>query len=285
MAVVLAGPFGDYGWQASNSEYDYMNTQYDKNTEKYKKILDYTRKLYLDGVLHPNSAVNDQQAAREAFYAGQTGVLAGFGGKFSQHLIDLRKIDPEGELTYAFVKNEDGEVKGAGFGTGMWQFWSITTSCKNPEKVIEMMDYTLSDEGYDKLYAGIEGVSYHIVDGERVYVEGISQRKEAFVGLFLRRAGDAEFFITPWTSKEETAITKPIIQKAVSSVVRSLDAGYVPKVSLNPTYMDYQSTYSEGIAKILLGESDVDTYDALLEGWYDNGGEEYVQEMNAFINK
>lgn len=285
MNPVLSAQFGDYGWQASDGNYDYINAVYDKDTSMYKEILSYTRDLYADGILHPNSAVNDAQAAREAFYAGQTGVLPGFAGKFSSQLLSLQEVSPEGELAYVFVKNQEGEVKGAAFGTGMWQFWCITTACENPEKVIEMMNYTLSDDGYDKLYAGIEGVSFNVVDGERVYVDDISEQKEAFVGLFLRRAEDANFFITPWAPADQVELTLPLLKKSVDSAVRSLDGGFVPAVAMEPGYMDYQTAYSEGVMKILLGDLDVDAYDDILAGWYDNGGEEFVQEMNEFIKK
>lgn len=283
MNPVLSAQFGSYGWQESNGVY--INAEFNKDTTVYKEILTYTRNLYLDGILHPNSAVNDAQAGREAFYAGQTGVLPGFAGKFSNQLISLQEVSPEGELVYGFVKNQEDEVKGAAFGTGMWQYWCITTACENPEKVIELMNYTLSDEGYDKLYAGVEGVSYNVVDGERVYVDDINEQKEAFVGLFLRRAGDANFFITPWSPADQVELTLPLLKKSVDSAVRSLDGGYVPSVAMEPGYMDYQTAYAEGLMKILLGDADVDSYDELLAGWYDNGGEEFVKEMNEFINK
>jgi putative aldouronate transport system substrate-binding protein len=52
----------------------------------------------------------------------------------------------------------------------------------------------------------------------------------------------------------------------------------------NPEFIDYsQKTYAQTISKIIVGELPVSAYDELLEGWYENGGEEYVQQMNEYI--
>jgi len=285
MSVLLSSQFGDLGWQESDGEFDYITAMYDKDTTRYKKILEYTRNLYTEGILDPNSAVNDQQSTREAFWRGTTGAILDFAGNYGQHMTEFSNIGTDAELVYVFVQDENGEVKGTGYGTGMWQFWCITSECEYPEKVIEVMNYALSDEGYDKLYAGSEGIEYNIVDGERVYVDNISDVKTAFRSLFLRRAEDYKFFVKPWDSEEDKAFVTPLLEKSVNTVVRSLDNGFVPEVSLDPSYMDYQSAMAEGKAQILLGELDVDYYDELLAGWYENGGQTYVEQMNEYISK
>ena len=37
------------------------------------------------------------------------------------------------------------------------------------------------------------------------------------------------------------------------------------------------------ISKIVVGELPVDEWDAILDGWYDAGGETYVEQMRAYI--
>ena len=73
------------------------------------------------------------------------------------------------------------------------------------------------------------------------------------------------------------------LQTAVDRVVFSLDAGFTPEASKLPEYIAYQATIKATTTKIILGELPVDAWDEALDGWYENGGEEYVKEINEFI--
>lgn len=46
--------------------------------------------------------------------------------------------------------------------------WVITKSAKNPERVIQMIDFLFSDEGQILINWGVEGLQYEVVDGKRV---------------------------------------------------------------------------------------------------------------------
>lgn len=283
MTPLLTSQFGDFGWQASGGDYDYMSPQYDKDTEVYEKVLDYTRQLYLDGILDPDSAVNDSKTTRERFWRGTIGILKGFGGNLDWHKQKIKEVAPEVELDYIFVKNEDGKVQGTGYGTSVWQFWSITETCEHPEKVMEVLDYLLSDEGYDMVYYGMEGLDYNVVDGKKVYVDDLVSPMLRM--NWLRRAGDSEFFIKPWYEEELKNVLRPNIDKSVASVIRSKDIGHTPNASKSPEFIDYKTTMAEVKSRIMLGDLEVDAYGELINGWYENGGETYVVEMNEYIKK
>ena len=40
---------------------------------------------------------------------------------------------------------------------------------------------------------------------------------------------------------------------------------------------------SQAISKIVTGAQPVDSWDAVLDGWYKAGGEAYIKQMNEFI--
>lgn len=62
-----------------------------------------------------------------------------------------------------------------------------------------------------------------------------------------------------------------------------MDMGYIPKASKEQKYIDYQKLVEETISKIIVGNLPVSAWDGVLDGWYKNGGKEYVKEMNDFI--
>lgn len=49
-----------------------------------------------------------------------------------------------------------------------WTVTMISKNCKNPERAIAFMDYLMSEEGQKRIYLGVEGVTYDMVDGEAV---------------------------------------------------------------------------------------------------------------------
>lgn len=60
---------------------------------------------------------------------------------------------------------------------GGWQAYWVTSKCKSPERVIQLLDYTFSDEGMTLLYNGIEGKDWDNVNG-------VKTRKEEIIKSF-----------------------------------------------------------------------------------------------------
>lgn len=55
--------------------------------------------------------------------------------------------------------------------------WSITKNVKNPEKIIQLVDYMFSDEGQKLGNWGIEGVHHEIKDGKRVLKQEFEEER------------------------------------------------------------------------------------------------------------
>ena len=70
---------------------------------------------------------------------------------------------------------------------------------------------------------------------------------------------------------------------SIDTAVPSLDSGYVPKAADNPSFIDYNNKLMNTATKVILGNATVDEYKQVLNDWYNNGGTEYVEEMNTWI--
>ncbi|AJY74258.1 extracellular solute-binding protein [Paenibacillus beijingensis] len=284
---IVASSFGELGWQkASGGSYEYIDLMYDRTSDGYKKALQYTQDLYKEGLFEPNSATTDSTKAYEGFFRGVAGVVPAFAGTYISYRDEVKKLNPDAEVTFVHVKNEQGEVKGAPpseASTGMWGLWAIMKGSENPQKAVEVLNYWLTDEAWTKVKEGYEGTDYQVVDGSKQYMK---ERQPAPLRRnSMRRAGDSDFFIDPGTSTEDLNIIKPWLDRSVSSVVPNLSLDYVPDASKQPNYMDYQKVWQQTIMKIVLGDEPVGKFDELLDGWYKNGGEEYVRQMNDYIKK
>lgn len=87
---------------------------------------------------------------------------------------------------------KDASFQSAGYTAG-WGV-GITTSAKDPVRIIKFLDYLASEEGQILMNWGIEGKHYNVVDGKRVIPKEIMERKindnanfskETGIGLYL----------------------------------------------------------------------------------------------------
>ncbi|WP_214627493.1 extracellular solute-binding protein [Paenibacillus agaridevorans] len=281
---VFQNELGLYGWQESDGgEYKYMNPQYDLNSDKYTKALELTAKLFKEGVIDPDGPTLDGSKVLEQFQSGKTGVIDGFAGHYETFLNAGKQINPDFELAYVFVKNEQGEMKGLGQGTGLWGFWAVTSSASDPQRVVDVFDYMLSDEGWDSIYTGIEGHDYKVENNQRVYS---ATPLETFVRKnMVRRANDFMFFINPAMSEELKQKLLPNIEKAVKRIVMSKDRNYTPAIAKTPPYLDFNKKFSEVTTKIIIGDAQSSEYKEVLQDWNTKFGQTYLKEMNDYIDQ
>lgn len=283
MGPILAWPFGLNGWQkADKGPYEYMNLQYSREHDNYKKALEFTQKLWKEGLIDPDWPVTRRDISIERYKQGINGVIGEFAGWITQYLDDMLPINPDVELTYITgVKDDNGKVEGGSLGTGFWGLWSITVSAKKPERIIQVFDWMLSDEGWSNVNYGPEGITYKVEGDKKVPTEKYPEY--VWGRAILRRNNDPGFFIPLNTPEDLRPKLEQWIGICIDQAVFSKDRGYRPPAADKPEFIDYQKTYSQTISKIIVGELPVSAYDELLDGWYKNGGEEYIQQMNEFI--
>lgn len=286
MEIIAPGAFGLTGWQEANGgEYKYMNPIYDPESENYKEALEFTQRMYTSGYFDSDSATNDGTKQMERFWRGMGGIMPGFAGHYTWHRAELQKNNPSAELVYLFVKDRNGEVKGGSLGTsstGLWGFWAITTTAKDPQKVVDVLDTFISDEMWEITADGYEGLNYIVKDGAKIVV----QDETTFVRRnSMRRANDINFFFSVSEADEVRNLVTPWLEKSLETVTPAKDIGFLPEAGKKPNFMDYKNKWDQTTMKIIMGEESVSAFDKLLNGWYSNGGKEYVEEMNEYIKK
>ncbi len=287
---ILGGAFGLTGWQKTTGEdYEYMDPKFSKKTDKFKKFLEYLSMVYQNKYADPDWAVMKDSQAHDNFVKGKYGVRARFPGHVKPDLDLIKKVNPEGDLIWisGIINPEAGKVTGLTYSSGAWGGFAVTRSSKKPDRVIEAFDYMLSDEFYAdySLYGG-EGIGFTLADGKRIPTEEYKNPDPGH-GIawwpLIRRAKDVNVFLSLTLDETFKPRVEGWLKTAVDNAVISLDMGYVPKAALDPKFIDYKKRMSETIANIILGQAPSGAYDEAIAGWYENGGEAYVKEMNDYI--
>jgi multiple sugar transport system substrate-binding protein len=100
--------------------------------------------------------------------------------------------------TYAPVPWKGGSVQGGAFNY-LYEFaFAITKSCKYPDAVIRLYDYTSGFDGMELIYNGIQGEDWNLVDGKPRPTDAILEARKAAEDLTRTKGilyGGANFLI------------------------------------------------------------------------------------------
>lgn len=282
----IAYSFGLNGWQKAEGEkYPYMDPTYSEKNDTFQKALTYMNELWEKKYIDPDWPTLNQDAMLNRFYQGKIGVIPEFSGWLPDKEALVKANNPNAELAYivGIVDKEGDKVQGGGYSTGMAGVWGITTAAKNPQKIVDVLDYMLSDDFWDTTMNGVEGVAWNYdKDKNKIAVPNSNYLAGRNI---VRRNNSPEFFVgvnTPVADRER--ITN-LINTCIDQAVFSLDEGYRPEIADDPAYIDADKERNTVISKIIAGDLPVDKYDDALKKWYKAGGETFVKQINAHIEK
>lgn len=143
----------------------------------FKEYLGLLRSWYQNGLLDKDYATNQRTIVDAKITKGNAGATVfTLGGAMGVYLKQMQSVDPNYNLVCAPypVKNKGDvnnfyQLEGDVFGT----YLAITTQCSDPATAAEWADFWYSDEGFQLLNFGVEGVTHNMVDGKPVYTEQI----------------------------------------------------------------------------------------------------------------
>lgn len=276
--------FGLSGWQAKDGEdFTYLDPTLSKNDPTYKEALTYFNELWAAKYIDPDWPTLTQDAMLNRFEQGILGVIPEFAGWLPDKEANLKKNHPEAELAYivGVVENEGDKVQGGTFSTGLWGCWGIMSTAEDPQKIVDVLDYLLSDDFWETTMYGVEGVAWEY-DADQNKI-AIPNSEYAAGRAIMRRNNSSEFFVGVATPVEDRERINGLINICIEQAVFSMDEGYRPDIMDDPAYLDSEKDRKTAISKIIAGDQPVDSYDDALVEWYGGGGEIYVTQMNEHI--
>ncbi len=283
--VQFGWTFGLIGWQKYDGEdFEYMDLMYSKKSDNFKRALEYTNMLWKNKLIDPDWPTVTTDVMMQRLTQGVIGMRGEFAGWLIQTENNLKKVNPNAQLAYitAVVEKEGDTARGGSFSTGFWGEWAITSSAKQPQRIIDVLDYMLSDAYWETVKYGPEGVTR--TKGSDGSWAATEKYKDYLGGrAILRRNDDPGFFITLDVSPENRIRMDNLIGTCIKQAVFSQDQGFRPAIADDPAYIDADKEYKASISKIIVGDLPVSDYDKVLDAWYKAGGQTYIEQMNAGI--
>lgn len=245
----------------------------------YMQAIEFIRKLYSEGLMEADFFTIANLDMLGKLWNGTYGFYYGdpigttnnwvVGGRYTE--------DPQPVMTYTVLLDENG--KGGAIELMYTSFTCISSTCKNPEAAMQLLNYVCSEEGNQLVYAGIEGTHWAwSEDGT------ISYLNEYADSAMHRDDGGYAYFPTLRFNGMERQILTEVTQYGYKIAEEHLqDCVNLP---MNPTASaDITFDDIEMMAALVNSSGDIQAeYEAFIEEYLKNGGSQWIEQATEIYN-
>ena len=141
---------------------------------EFKDYLATINKWYKEGLIDKDFVTRDRKGRDALISSGKTGAYITEYALVDQYTAAIKGTDPKAvfvpTVQPSLNKGENVHYRVTNERNGGYEA-VITSSCKNPERVVKWFDYAYGKEGYLLFNYGIEGQSYTIVEGKPQFTD------------------------------------------------------------------------------------------------------------------
>lgn len=245
----------------------------------YMQAIEFTRTLYYEGLMEADFFTIANLDLLGKLWDGTYGFYYGdpigttnnwlVGGRYTE--------DPQPVMTYTVLLDENG--KGGAIESMHASFWCVSSTCKNPEAAMKLLNYVCSEEGNQLTYAGIEGKHWAWNEDGTIsylneYADSAMHRADGGYAYFpsLRFNGMERQILT-----EVTQYGYKIAEEHLQDCI-NLTAN--PAISADITF-----DAIEMMAALINSSGDIHAeYKAFIEEYLKNGGSEWIEQATEIYN-
>jgi len=253
------------------SWYTYSGVYYDENEnvfkfgpieDNYKELIIFLRKLYEEGLIPPDIYSMDSKAWTDMMVQGKTFITFDYTGRIGGLLEAGVQLNPEYSLAYMPPINSRFP-----YSPVEYDCMTVSKAGRSDEKInnlLKYMDWFYSDEAYELLSWGKEGVTYKVVDGKKQFID-INYR--AAYGI-----GNRGWFGVMSTEPVISTYPEIVIYGLQEQPKYELPENPASYISLNEQELEVTSTKGTSINKyvqqevsqFVIGEKSLDEWDAFV---------------------
>lgn len=272
---------GSPDWDIYDGELTYSAV-----TQNMKDALAFIRDLYAEGLLDPETLLNDKAGWEGKVTSDKVGVCFHWGETataFAESMevatgtkaqwVSLPAISAPGYEAYYTSKQM----------IGLELVVRATDDEEKIDAVMKVLDAFGNQELWKDFYYGVEGMHHDVVDGKKELRADDKATQQNKILRPYESLSTMDFKIDLFedmkTPDREWAIDQSIqILKDVQQYKKVIAGDGMPG-NVYSGYPDIQNKtlYIEYASKIITGEYDIDKFDEFVEKWYATGGEEVTQ--------
>ncbi|MEK8131557.1 extracellular solute-binding protein [Paenibacillus filicis] len=249
-----------------------------------KEYLAYMKKLYTEGLIDPEWAINQSNKLIEKFTSGKAFMYR--AGWFDAANINsaLTKNFPDGKVgILPYLKGNDGKPSQVGTGGIPW-FIAIPKWAPNKEEALKYLDLKLEKDIFKGNAIGTEGVHHEVKDGKYYpilpkfndewnfgsdYLTGTDEKNYPI--YWQARVRKNEFVQKYYETYQENA-------KGIMYSDALMLAPPLPDISKN--LQKLQKLAEDTFIKYITGAEPLENYDKFLAQWKSEGGSDMIKAAN-----
>ncbi|WP_394912620.1 ABC transporter substrate-binding protein [uncultured Robinsoniella sp.] len=282
--------FGQYGiamWEGY-PQWDIYDGEltYSAVTQNMKDCLEWMSELYAEGLLDPETLLNDKSAWDGKINSGVVGVWEHLPQEcynYAENIYSGTGVKPQIAILPAIsAPGYEGyythrQMNGGGFVV------ANTEDEEKIDKIMKVLDAYGNQDMWMEFYNGVEGMHSEVIDGKAVRLPDDPSTQQNLVLAPYNSIATIDFQVnvlsTQLTEDREWAVSQAVenVQKN-QEYVKSFAGDGMP----DSIYSDYpdignRTLYVEYATKIIAGEYPIDKFDEFVEKWYASGGKEVTE--------
>lgn len=246
-----------------------------------KDAIVYMTKLFRDKILDQEWMLTKSQAYNDKIFTGKVGfVSSAFQQMISYSESKIKANDPTVELAILDgVKGPTG-LNVRPMQKGFYMVSSISTKVEKPEKILQLLDFLMTEEGDIMIRNGIEGVTYKKVDGKIVRDEEAAKKYGMEAGHKFRQ-------VMQPTTITVLPVDDPRAPQLAEMAKILYEGPFYPAPTLSPPSLKDITTkqgadfVKNSITNIITGKGDpAAEWDKFIASWKSTGGDQLIKEVN-----
>ena len=254
-------------------------------TEGYKNFLKFMAGLYAEGVIDPAYVMSSGQQFWDDINNNKIGSFMWFWmtTELRQTGFDVEKL-----VSIEPPMRVDGSGRSFyKYGSPIRTFTALTSQCRNPEKVMEMLDWSTSEEGGIYVMAGLEGIDWNWV-GNNIVIKEDRRGKNTSLRFIL---------LGTQRVRIDTPILQDLMRQAwgetgLSFLNKSNTCGGYDEVDMLAPFFpelsmyDLESPVVEFRDLAIMGRVNIDTeWDNYVRRWRNAGGNDQIRLTTQWYNR
>lgn len=292
-----------YGYNIDNYYQVDGQVRFGPMQPEFKEYLTMMNQWYNEGLLSDSFLTSQAEVLMDfsTILSGDTGVWCGSGTQSITQLLSMAaESQPDMRITGMTNVTKDGDTAHVGTESQILDsiMWSITTECSDSAAIARYVDYLYSDAGILLANYGVEGETFHYVDGKPVLTELVTNNPDYSYNLALNiftcdRQTPVPFIIDEQKARNDYSEDQ---SNAVAVWNEATDGLYnIPRQGVNMTTKEqeeYNSIYSdidtymdETISKFVVGDLSLDQFDSFVQKLKDMGIEDCIAIEQTAYNR
>ncbi|GBF77281.1 ABC transporter substrate-binding protein [Paenibacillus sp. 598K] len=259
---------------------------YKTQTEELKSFVGFLREQYESGGLDKDFVTNKNNDHKAKFVASTVGIAEYVPGElFTTSFPNLQKTHPDARIEQ--VLPPVGPTGKQGTSTLPMTAKIVIHNGIEQEKqqrILMLLDYMLSDEGYDLIKNGVENVHWTSENGAFKKLDAYDTDRPQLLSTWFFRRADPLIQMHKW--EEQTLIdqlqqwndnnAKYAWPNPAAEVVSEVQSKLAPSLD---------EKWIATITKIIVGQAPVEAVDQAAADWLKNGGDKITADINEQIKK